>query len=123
MFFISVSTNSLFHFSKFIFEDQFQKIENQNKNNYNSTSALDKKTNNLEKKLANISKLSEDLQNKTESLIKASKNLENITKDLDKRTYEIMNNMAKMPPSKDSSAITKNLEKLRNLKKIILVIM
>ena len=100
-----------------VFEDQFQKIENQNKNNYNSTSALDKKTNNLEKKLANISKLSEDLQTKTETLFKVSKNLENITKDLDKRTYEIMNNMAKMPPSKESTTITKNLEKFRNLKK------
>lgn len=67
--------------------------------------------------MANISKLSEDLQTKTETLFKVSKNLENITKDLDKRTYEIMNNMAKMPPSKESTTITKNLEKLRNLKK------
>ena len=100
-----------------LFEDQFQKIENQNKNNYNSTSALDKKTINLEKKLSNISKLSEDLQNKTETLFKVSKNLENITKDLDKRTYEIMNNMTKATAAKESSSITKNLEKLRNLNK------
>ena len=100
-----------------LFEDQFQKIENQNRNNYDSTSALDKKTNNLEKKLSNISKLSEDLQNKTDTLFKVSKNLENITKDLDKRTYDIMSNMTKMAAAKESSAITKNLEKLRNIKK------
>ena len=100
-----------------LFEDQFQKIENQNRNNYDSTSALDKKTNNLEKKLSNISKLSEDLQNKTDTLFKVSKNLENITKDLDKRTYDIMSNMTKMAAVKESSAITKNLEKLRNIKK------
>ena len=100
-----------------LFGDEFQKIENQNKNNYNSTNNLDKKTNNLEKKLANISKLSEDLQNKTETLFKVSKNLENITKDLDKRTYDIMNNLNKMPSAKEPSNINKNLEKLRNIKK------
>ena len=102
-----------------IYDTQFQKIEEEKKNNNNYKNNSDKRADKLEKRIANVSKQSDDLEIKTDQLFTITKNLENITKELNKKTDEIISNIAQISSTtKDSfGGVNKNPEKLRNIKK------
>ena len=101
-----------------IYENEFQKIENDKLTSNNYRSNLDKKTDKLEKRIANVSEQSDDLNKKTGQLFNITKKLENLTKELDKKTSDIIQNMNKVTITKEVITNTNpNMEKLMNIKK------
>jgi hypothetical protein len=98
-----------------LFENQFNKFEEEKVNNNNYKNNLDKRTDKLEKRIANVSKQSDDLDIKTGQLFNITKNLESITKELDKKTKDIMDNISKIQITKEVNM--NNPESLRNIKK------